>query len=274
MIWCLGSHTLKLNFCQCVEGWSSSHARLLPLFYNDNITPQDTRICSFRKTHYVKTGFNEHHFNEHHGLGSPDPEGGTSAVFMGTAVELGQMNLLCVPSWSVMTVYSWSPHGASRSWSTHTTHTTLEIPYRPLSPTSQADSLFLSWFTQIYEFCSYSVTSSILNNALVSSPGLFCLCRVPVCMFDITERLLVLHLWFCLSSCIRCCLSEFSFGKTLQPTLSLGPHNPALHTDLTGILNLYTLTWTNSLFSSLFLDLHFCFVPNPWKIPLIYFYVN
>lgn len=178
------------------------------------------------------------------------------------------MNLLCVPSWSVMTVYSWSPHGTSRSWSIHTTqttHTTLEIPYRPLSPTSQADSLFLSWFTQIYEFCSYSMTSSILNNALISSPGLFCLCRVPVYMFDITEGLLVLHLWFCLSSCIRCCLSEFSFSKTLQPALSLGPQNPALHTDLTGMLNLYTLTWTNPLFSSLFLDLHFCFVPNPWN---------
>lgn len=185
-------------------------------------------------------------------------------VFMGTAVELGQPDepSLCailISHDSIFMVSTWSTHA------THTTHTTLEIPYRPLSPTSQADSLFLSWFTQIYEFCSYSMTSSILNNALISSPGLFCLCRVPVCMFDITERMLVLHLWFCLSSCIRCCLSEFSFGKTLQPTLSLGPHNPALHTDLTGILNLYALTWTNPLFSSLFLDLHFCFVPNPWK---------
>lgn len=37
------------------------------------------------------------------------------------------------------------------------------------------------------------------------------------------------------------------------------------------MLNLYTLTWTNSLFSSLFLDLHFCFIPNPWKSLLFIF---
>lgn len=153
----------------------------------------------------------------------------------------------------------------------HTSLTALEIPYWPLSPTSQTDSLSLSRFTYIYEFCSYSMASSILNNVLTSSPGLFCLCWVPVCMFDITEKLLVLHLCFCLSSCIRCCLSEFSFTKTLQPTLSLGPHSPSLHTDLTGMLNLYTLTWTNSLFSFLFLDLHFCFIPNPWKSLLFIF---
>lgn len=156
----------------------------------------------------------------------------------------------------------------------HTSLTTLEIPHRPLSPTSQTDSLSLSWLTQIYEFCSYSMTSSILNNALTSSPGLFCLCWVPVCMFDITEKLLVLHLHFCLSSCIWCCLSEFIFSRTLHSTLSLGPHSPALQTDLTGTLNLYTWTWTNSLVSFLFLDLHFCFIPNPFSSPLIYFYVN
>lgn len=123
MVWCLGSHTLKLNFCQCVEGWSSSHARLLPLFYNDNITPQDTRICSFRKTHYVKTGFNELMVWEAQTL----REVRQLTVFMGTAVELGQPDepSLCailISHDSVFMVSTWNKPELKHTHYTNYTH--------------------------------------------------------------------------------------------------------------------------------------------------------